>query len=183
MTKRGLTIAGLITFAIAAGVMIWIRISVVDPLRSPARREWKNSAIAVIEQRVADSQKLKLDVNLAATLAVSTSGYSSRWVADDVLVMANGDWMVCQNICHKQKEKIHDLFVGRGSDGKWYYSTFHFCVHKTVLEMERRPDSLVQFVDAYWLVPFDGRSDDALKETWTSGKSYGDEKLQAASQR
>lgn len=62
-----------------------------------------------------------------------------------------------------------DIFIGHGSDGKWYYSTFHFCVEKCVLQMEPQPDSLAQLVNGYWLVPFDGKSDDCLKITWDGG--------------
>lgn len=96
--------------------------------------------------------------------------------------MKNGDWIVCQNVCAKEQNTgvKNDLFIGRGSDGKWYYSTFHFCVGKCVLQMERQPDSLAQFIDGYWLAPFDGKSDDSLKVTWDGGP-YGDFKVQPAS--
>jgi hypothetical protein len=106
----------------------------------------------------------------------------SRIRADGSAFMKNGDWIVCQNVCAKEQNPAvkKDLFVGRGSDGKWYYSTFHFCVGKCVLQMERQPDSLAQFVDAYWLAAFDGKSDESLKVTWNFGP-YGDLKLQPAS--
>jgi len=96
--------------------------------------------------------------------------------------MKNGDWIACQNICSKEDSRVQDLFIGRASDGKWYYSTFHFCIGMTVLrDMEQwQPDSLAQFVDAYWLVPFDGRSDECLKATWTRAEPYGLDKVQMA---
>jgi hypothetical protein len=100
-------------------------------------------------------------------------------VGDEMLVMENGEWMICQNVCSKEQSTAvkRDLFIGRGSDEKWYYSTFHFCVGKSVLRMERQPDSLAQFVDGYWLAPFEVESDKSLDVTWDGGP-YGDEKLQ-----
>ena len=49
-----------------------------------------------------------------------------------------------------------------------------------MLHVEYQPASLSDFVDGYWLVPFDGRCDDCLNETWRAGQSYGLEKLQTA---
>ena len=45
---------------------------------------------------------------------------------------------------------------------------------------EWQPDSLAQFADAYLLVPFDGRSDESLKATWTGAEPYGLGKVQMA---
>ena len=85
-------------------------------------------------------------------------------------MLQNGDWIVCENICQKEDNRIHDLFIGRGSDGRWYYSTFHFCVDLMVLHVEdRQPATLAQFADGFYLTPFDGRSDDCLRQTWTGG--------------
>jgi hypothetical protein len=118
---------------------------------------------------------------LKETLATTRPAPAS-WVGDGVLLMKNGDWIAYEGICSKQDPRIHDLFIGRGSDGKWYYSTFHFCIRMTVLRVmeEWQPDSLAQFVDAYLLVPFDGRSDECLNATWTGAEPYGLGKVQAA---
>lgn len=90
--------------------------------------------------------------------------------------MQNGEWMLCENICQKQDYRIQDLFIGSGSDGRWYYSTFHFCIGKEVLRMEAQPESLTQLVKGYWLVPFDGKSDDCLRATWDGSASWGVDK-------
>ena len=85
--------------------------------------------------------------------------------------MTNGEWIAYTNICRKQDFKIQDLFIGRASDGKWYYSTYHFCIDMVVLRMredmlEPRPGSVKQFADEYYLKEFDGRSDECLRKTW-----------------
>src|SRR2546421_512471 len=77
--------------------------------------------------------------------------------------------------------QIQDLFIGQGSDGRWYYSTFHFCVQKVTLFNEgTQPDSLLQFADGYSLRPFDTHSNDCLQSTWTPGLPYGVDYFQNA---
>jgi hypothetical protein len=81
--------------------------------------------------------------------------------------MTNGDWVVYRNVCWKEPSRIPDLFLGRASDGKWYYSTFHFCVRMIVLkDMLGQPEGLVNFRTNCYLREFDGRSDECLKSTW-----------------
>lgn len=127
---------------------------------------------------MSDPQTLESEVRqIKSTLATTRPG-STAWVGDSVLLMS-GDWIAYRNICSKQDSRIHDLF-GCGSDGNWYYSTFHFCRDMATLHaMEQwQPDTLAQFCDAYWLVPFDGRSDECLKPTWTVGEPYAQEEVQ-----
>ncbi len=84
-----------------------------------------------------------------------------------IIVMTNGQWMAYRNVCAKEKEGIPDLFLGRGSDGRWYYSTYHFCIRMIVLkDMLGQPESLAQFVQEGFLREFDGHSDECLKKTW-----------------
>src|SRR5258705_13844255 len=87
------------------------------------------------------------------------------WVGTNLLVMTNGDWLLYQNNCVKEPSHLHDLFLARGSDGKWYYSTFHFCVDMIVLragmwaDQPDAPGSLAEFVKTYAVREFDGKSD------------------------
>jgi hypothetical protein len=172
-------------FAFAAVIALVLAVLIVfapsDPLRSAARREWRDQAVAKVQHRFDDKAWLGGELERLKPRAASRPSWGG-WVGDELLMMKNGDWIICQNVCGKEHKRglMKDLFIGRGSDGTWYYSTFHFCVHKCVLDNERQPDSLAQFVDAYWLAPFDGKSDESLKVTWDGGP-YGDEKLQANS--
>lgn len=161
---------------VAAVLVYWPQ---SDPLRSAARRKWRDQAVARIQRRLDDKTWLESEVASLQSI-VARRPVEGAWVGDELLVMKNGDWIVCQNVCTKEQNNAvkKDLFIGRGSDGKWYYSTFHFCVGKCVLQIERQPESLAQFVEAYWLAPFDGRSDESLKPTWAFNEPYGDEKLQ-----
>ena len=130
------------------------------------RRAWKDRAIAEIAVWTADAKGLASE---AAALSARTTANpeSDAWISERLLVMKNGEWIAYASICQKENFRIPDLFVGRGSDGKWYYSTFHFCIQMVVLRMdERQPESLAQFCSWYYLEEFDGRSDDCLSKTW-----------------
>jgi hypothetical protein len=162
---------------LVATAVVVVRVKSRDRLTGPARREWRDDAVARVDRRLADPQWLAGEVDRLKAAALEPPELG-RWAGEHVLVMRNGDWIVCENICRKEDARIHDLFIGRGSDGRWYYSTFHFCIDRVVLANTRQPGSLAQFADGYWLAPFDGRSDECLKVTWAGGP-WGDEKLQA----
>ena len=87
-------------------------------------------------------------------------------LTENLILATNGDWIVWASKCSKEDRRIHDIFVGRASDGKWYYSTFHFCNGKIVLMMEEQPANLGAFIQAYSLREFDGQSDECLGKTW-----------------
>lgn len=163
---------------IAAAIAIVLRIiAASDPLRAAERRQWKEQAIARITAHRADAQRFQREYRELQNEAAAPQG-SLRlggWARPNLIVLRNGDWILIESICRKSNKRIADLFIGLGSDGRWYYSTFHFCVGLSVLYNEPQPESLAQFVDGYWLKPFDGRSDDCLRKTWDD-QPYGDAK-------
>lgn len=163
--------AAVVFLGVLAGV--FVALHPWNALRGGARRAWKDAALGKIQQRVSDKAWQARAIGALPTTRPSVIG---GWVGDEILTMRNGDWIVCQNICRKEDGRIPDLFLGYGSDGRWYYSTFHFCRGKVVLRNEGQPDDLPQFVRRYWLTPFDGRSDQCLTTTWTPGQPWGEER-------
>jgi hypothetical protein len=165
---------------VAAGVWLALRPrNTLDPLYAAPRIQWKDHAITLIQQRFADPAWIATQT--ARLHARTATRPFANWIGDEILLMKNGDWIICQNICHKQDPQIQDLFIGRGSDGRWYYSTFHFCVNMNVLLGEgTQPASLLQFADGYSLRPYDTRSNDCLQSTWTPGLPYGVDYFQNA---
>jgi hypothetical protein len=143
-----------------------------DPLYAAPRIQWKDHAISLIQQRASD--RAWITAQSAHLQARTATRPFANWIGDEFLFMKNGDWIICQNICRKQDPHIEDLFIGLGSDGRWYYSTFHFCVGKVTLFGEgTQPDTLLQFVDGYSLRPFEVHSNDCLRSTWSPGLPYG----------
>ncbi len=135
------------------------------PLASSKRRAWKEKAIAEIASRVSDPTWVTSELagmKQKAADASSTDG----WLSDRLIVMRNGDWLAYANVCRKEDSRIYDLFLARGSDARWYYSTYHFCKSMIVLRMEEQSDDLTGFSTTYYLRQFDGHSDECLQITW-----------------
>ncbi len=60
----------------------------------------------------------------------------------------------------------HHLFIGRSSDGRWIYSSYHFCNSLIGLGFYDQPATLEEFCQTYAARVFDGRSDTCLEPTW-----------------
>jgi hypothetical protein len=159
--RKKLIIAGLAVLA----VLVAVRTGV--PLyRGHLRRAWKQAALAGLSQRLADSALLTNELTTLRQRVASSPDDETAWFTDRVALMKNGEWIVFANICQKQDRRIADLFLGRGSDGQWYYSTFHFCIGAISLAMSQQPASLAQFRETFFLRTFDGQSDECLGRTW-----------------
>jgi hypothetical protein len=136
-------------------------------LRSGHRHAWKERAIAEIARRTADPRWATNEAELLRKQsAVVPWGEGAGWVSDHLLQMSNGEWIAYANVCSKENWLIDDLFIGKGSDGRWYYSTYHFCIGMVSLSGDDQSESLTNFAHYYFLVPFDGHSDVCLRKTW-----------------
>lgn len=164
--RTWLLLAGLICAALLTLVYLKERDPMHDRVHSKERREWKGAAIEKIQKRVDDPAWL--DKELATVKAThEQERYLTRnWLSDDILLFENGEWIAYASHCAKEDARIFDIFIGCGSDGRWYYSTYHFCAGMVVLRMEGRPQSLVSFIQDCSLREFDGHSDECLKQTW-----------------
>lgn len=155
-------ISGLLIAATAIGLN-FIPSCRGDPLYRKERKAWKATAISEINHRIQDRQWLESEL---AKVKKQVKDDEGEWCSENLAVATNGEWIVCASKCAKENPSIYDIFIGHGSDGKWYYSTYHFCVGKLVLKMDERPGSLSEFVQTYYLEEFDGRSDECLRKTW-----------------
>jgi len=148
--------------AVALGVVIFV--GGPQRLDSKARRQWKDNAIVQIAKQTSDSAVIFNEIEAMKTTPLESEW--DTWISDDLILMANGQWITYRNVCRKEEERIPDLFLGLGSDGRWYYSTWHFCVRTiNVKDVMVQPKSLTEFSKTYDLREFDGHSDEYLKET------------------
>lgn len=133
-------------------------------LHASARIKWKKQAIMDVMKRSADRQLITSE--LAALRDESTHTTEGWWVGTNALLMTNGEYLVFSDINAKQDGRIHDLFIARGSDGKWYYSTYHFCVQMISVRIDEASGSIGEFAKTYFAKEFDGLSDEYLQKTW-----------------
>lgn len=135
-----------------------------------ARRNWKEEAIPTITRLADDKNWVRKEIDF---LTDGKSGPGQRllayqWLSDRMILMESGEWLIYRSHCHKEPpHDVEDICIAKGSDGKWYYTTCHFCVNMTALKMmqDDQPKNLDHFVRRYHLRTFDGESDECLKTT------------------
>ena len=156
---------------ITASILLLVDIGAVAFLRPPslqsrARRAWKEKNIADIAARLADPSWPTNEFARLKPQSTNEPSADATWLSDHIILTRKGEWLAFANSCQKQDGSIADIFLARGSDGHWYYSTYHFCVGMVVLRMEEQPEDLASFAKTYFLQAFDGHSDDCLQKTW-----------------
>ena len=124
--KKWLILCGVAVLLIAAGIAVLTR---GGQLQSNERRSWKQKSIGLIAERVADLAwpTNELSRLKAPSAGAPSGGTDASWLSDRIILTRKGEWLAYANICRKEDRRIQDLFLARGSDGRWYYSTFHFC--------------------------------------------------------
>src|SRR5262249_53013344 len=91
------------------------------------RRHWKNDAIPAIANLAENKSWREKEIELLTKLAENEHVIEKGWLTDNLILMESGEWLVYRSHCSKAKpHTVNDIFLAKGSDGKWYYSTFHF---------------------------------------------------------
>ena len=85
---------------------------------------------------------------------------------DQVLLMTNGEFVIYASRHGANNGFVDHLFLGHCSDGRWLYSTFHFCNSMAMIRGEDPPGSIAEFAKRYSAREFDGKSDKCLQHTW-----------------
>ncbi len=158
-------------FVVSCLALLFVTISIVCVVSFHAsRREYTKQQIA---KSIADINAWLSDTNWIVDqskklVAIDSlaGGSAWPWFSEHFIRFKSGEWMVCCSGCSKHDPKAADFWVGKGSDGKWYFSSFHFCVGMIVLMGDGSPDSLASFVNDYYVHEFGGNPEDALKKTW-----------------
>jgi hypothetical protein len=160
-------ITALAILALASGGVVFYLHERHDLHHTAYRRDWKNNAIREIRSDIANPKHFieRFGAEPAARGDFDTSG-EEQWLRKDTIICADGSWLIYRNRCHKEDAKVHDIFIAYASDKKWYYSDFHFCIGAMVVGMRGQSATLEDFRRDFFLVSFDGESDDALDPTW-----------------
>ena len=128
------------------------------------RTEWKAAAL----QRLAGLSIRNEEIfgEIETLKAFPIGGEDHRWVNDQVLLMTNGEYIVYSSWHGANNGFLNHLFLGHASDGRWLYSTFHFCSRMAMVLGDEQPGSISEFAKRYSVREFDGKSDECLKKTW-----------------
>lgn len=104
-----------------------------DVHHTKARREWKNEAVASIRTDLLDPDHLKKRFGKTPAPETGAAMSEAEWLTSDTIVCSDSSWLAYRGQCHKEDPKVHDIFIARASDGRWYYSDYHFCKQMLIL--------------------------------------------------
>lgn len=132
-----------------------------------ARERWKRDAIKQISELVADKKMLDAKIADIEKARGKNSDSLSWWFNDRIILLKSGEWLVYASCDSHESPVLKDHFIAKASDGKWYYTSVHFCKGMLSLmqDFDGQPKDLPLFIKVYRLTVFDGRSSDCLKET------------------
>jgi hypothetical protein len=103
---------------------------------------------------------------LESLKASKGQGENQEWTGDHLLLMTNDQYLIYAFWHGFNSGFVDHLFLAHGSDGKWYYSTYHFCNHMAAVFAEEPPSSIAEFTNRYSTREFDGKSEACLQHTW-----------------
>ncbi|HEY8748399.1 MAG TPA: hypothetical protein VIM11_10515 [Tepidisphaeraceae bacterium] len=137
------------------------------------RKNWTAQTIPQIAALSDDRSWLAKQTSAVATQLNAKPAEQGTWLTDQFTVMRDGQYIIFKNECVHRHQLLGDIFIAKASNGRWYYSSFHFCCEMVVPRMERQPADLETFIDEYFLKEFDGNTDsrEPIKPTWTPGST------------
>lgn len=129
-----------------------------------ARAAWKTTTL----ERLAGLSFTNEDIRgeLETLRASRGAGDRQQWTSERVLVMRNDEFLVFASRHGFNSGFVDHLFLAHGSDGRWYYSTYHFCNNMVGVMSDDPPGSIAEFARTYSAREFDGKSDVCLQHTW-----------------
>jgi hypothetical protein len=128
-----------------------------------ARENWKNATLRQLAETSLTNEQIRVELD---QIRHPTPNLDFGWAHDHVILMTNGQYLAYAFWHGFNSGSVDHLFLAHGTDGKWYYSTYHFCSHMAGILGDDPAGSIGEFVGRYALRDFDGKSDECLKHTW-----------------
>ena len=128
-----------------------------------ARRSWKDEALGQLARSSMTSEEVRTEID---QIKHPTPSLNFGWTHQHVLLMTNGEFLVYAFRHGFNSGFVDHLFLAHGSDGRWLYSTYHFCNSMAGVIGDEPPGSISEFATRYAAREFDGKSDECLQHTW-----------------
>ena len=126
------------------------------------RAAWKVTALQRLAGLSITNESIRREL---VELKGSSQSKQQLWAGDQVILMTNGEYVIYAFWHGANNGFVDHLFLGHGSDGRWLYSTYHFCNGMAGVEPDQ-PASINDFMRLYGVREFDGKSDVCLRHTW-----------------
>jgi hypothetical protein len=127
------------------------------------REVWKDQALARIARTSMTNEEILAEIG---QMKHPTPGLDFGWTHEHVLLMTNDEFLVYAFHHGFNNGFVDHLFLAHGSNGRWYYSTYHFCNGMAGVLRDDPPGSIAEFTSRYGVREFDGSSAVCLQHTW-----------------
>jgi hypothetical protein len=127
------------------------------------RQTWKTAALRELAELSITNQQVRTELE---QIKHPTPSLDFGWAHEHVILMTNGDYLVYAFWHGFNNGAVDHLFLAHGTDGNWYYSTYHFCTRMAAIAADEPSGSIAEFAGRYSVREFDGHSDECLKHTW-----------------
>jgi hypothetical protein len=128
------------------------------------RARWKDAALVSLAGLSVTNDELRGE--LEELKGEPSRNVGLTWAHEHILLMTNGEYMIFKFWHGYNSGSVDHLFLARCSDGRWLYSTYHFCNSMAGVSGDEPPGSISAFAKTYFAREFDGKSDECLKRTW-----------------
>jgi hypothetical protein len=128
-----------------------------------ARAQWKGPALESLAKLSITNEQISRELD---QLKAPTPNIDFGWAHDHLLLMTNGEYIIYASRHGANNGFVDHLFLGHGSDGRWLYSSYHFCSFMAGVRSDDPPGSITEFAKRYAVREFDGKSDECLQHTW-----------------
>jgi len=159
-----LLFAALLVILVALTGMWWL----AKQKAARERAQWKGPTLERLAGLSIANEEIRRELD--ELKAGPTPNIDLGWADDQVLLMTNGEYIIYAFRHGANNGFVDHLFLGHGSDGRWLYSTYHFCSMMAGVRADDPPGSISEFAERYSAREFDGRSDECLQHTWPPTK-------------
>ena len=127
------------------------------------RTQWKVEALERLARLSITNDDVRRELEELRTSKANDA--TLGWAHEHVLLMTNGEYVIYEYRHGRNDYFPPHLFIGHCSDGRWLYSSYHFCNGMNMVRSDDPPGSIAEFAKRYSARAFDGKSDECLKMT------------------
>jgi hypothetical protein len=121
---------------------------------TPSPDGFKKGAVSEINSFLKDKKFIPSQKDLIKKKNKDKDEGGESWFTENYIQMKSGEWMIYSSSSSSENPLAGDVFICRGSDGKWYESGFKFTKNLSVLIMFGQPENLKTFLKEYEFKPF-----------------------------
>jgi len=127
------------------------------------RAKWMETDLPKLAILTTNDPVIQRDLNYIFN---PTPNVNFGWTGEHVLMMTNEEYLIYEFRHGYNIGTLDHLFLAHGSNGRWYYSTYHFCSQMAGVRGDDPPGSIAEFTNRYSVREFDGKSKVCLSHTW-----------------